>query len=101
MENSVKLEYIWKKTLNDENNGETKYVLYDGHGNTLGVFEDLWDMYLILIIFILNLLLFSFLIFIYDNKDNVIKNYYVKYIFEDETLLKIDYLILKRKLKKI
>ena len=100
MENRVQIALSDKKTLHDEINGEPKYVLYAGHANTLGVFE-------VFMRYVFNTKLvypeftshFFFDIYKYDNKDNVIKNYYVKYIFDDEILLEIDYLTFKKKIE--
>ena len=100
MENRVQIALSDKKTLHDEINGEPKYVLYAGHANTLGVFE-------VFMRYVFNTKLvypeftshFFFDIYKYDNKDNVIKNYKVKYIFDDEILLEIDYLTFKKKIE--
>ena len=100
MDNRVQIEISGNKTLNDEIHGEPKYVLYAGHANTVGAFE-IFMRY----VFNTNIVYpeftshFFFDIYKYDNKENDIKNYYVKYIFDDEILLEIDYLTFKKKIE--
>ena len=100
MENRVQIELSGNETLNDGINGEPKYVLYAGHANTVGAFE-IFMRY----VFQTNVVYpeftshFFFDIYKYDNKENVIQNYYVKYIFDDEILLEIDYLTFKKKIE--
>ena len=100
MDNRVQIEISGNKTLNDEIHGEPKYVLYAGHANTVAAFE-VFMRY----VFNTNIVYpeftshFFFDIYKYDNKENDIKNYYVKYIFDDEILLEIDYLTFKKKIE--